>query len=464
MKAIISKSDLDAHKRVFLKIAKPQRGMADKTFVIITISDKFTVTCPGFSHAMECKALAWGRISVPYYVWKRLMRTVTFLPESEVTVTAENGKIGLAKLSISNPKIQVTHMSSPDRDARDTQTVSVLPSNMKGEEDATLNKPQVIPQEAPTPPGPSPAEGALTPSQVFDKVKDAVVVVKTIDAQGKGKVQGSGVLLPSGKIATNSHVVEGGASYLVGRGKQLVPATLYAEDGDKDICILDAKGITGKPVQFGKAASLKVGDPVYAVGAPRGLELSLSDGIVAQLRGGPPPLIQTTAAISPGSSGGGLFDGEGRLVGLTFLNLEGGQSLNFAIPAEWIGEVKPGRKPAAEGHSQTEWSKRAYDLEQLKDFQDMLDWCRKWTKSEPEDTVAWYGLGVAYRNLNRYNDAIKAFRQALRINPEYAGVWYNLGVACDLSGNPTAALDAVRKLRRLDPALADKLLNLIVPS
>jgi serine protease Do len=185
---------------------------------------------------------------------------------------------------------------------------------------------------------------ALTPDQVFDKVKDSIVLVKTLDAQGKVEGQGSGVLLPSGKIATNCHVVEGGASYQVGRGKELVRATLYAEDEDKDICLLDAKGITGKPAQLGKAAGLKVGVPVYAVGAPKGLELSLSDGIVAQLRGGPPPLIQTTAAISPGSSGGGLFDGEGRLVGLTTLYVEGGQNLNFAMPVEWIGEVKPGRK------------------------------------------------------------------------------------------------------------------------
>ncbi len=108
---------------------------------------------------------------------------------------------------------------------------------------------------------------ALTPDQVFDKVKDSIVVVKTLDAQGKVEGQGSGVLLPSGKIATNCHVVEGGVSYQVGRGKELVSATLYAEDADRDICILDAKGITGKPVQLGKAAGLKVGDPVYAVGA-----------------------------------------------------------------------------------------------------------------------------------------------------------------------------------------------------
>lgn len=198
---------------------------------------------------------------------------------------------------------------------------------------------------------------ALTPDQVFEQVKDAVVVVKTLDTQGNVKDQGSGVLLPSGKIATNCHVVERGTSYQVGRGNLLVSATLYAEDGDKDICLLNATGITGKPAELGKAAGLKMGDSVYAVGAPKGLELSLSDGLVVQLRGGPPPFIRTTAAISPGSSGGGLFDREGQLVGLTTLYIEGEQSLNFAMPVEWIGEIKPGHKPIAEERGQTEWLK-----------------------------------------------------------------------------------------------------------
>ncbi len=304
---------------------------------------------------------------------------------------------------------------------------------------------------------------ALTPAQVFDKVKDADVEVKTLDAQGKVKGQGSGVLLSSGRVATNCHVVEGGASYRVGRGKHLVAATLYAEDSDKDICLLDAKGIQGKPAQLGKAAALKVGDPVYAVGAPKGLELSLSDGIVAQLRGAPSPLIQTTAAISPGSSGGGLFDKEGRLVGLTTFYLEGGQSLNFAMPVEWIGEVKPGRKLVTEGPSHTEWWKRAIALETAKDWQGLLEWSRKWTTSEPEEVTAWYALGLAYDNLNRYDDAIEAFRQALSIQPEHINAWNGLGLAYFLSGNKTAALDAVRELRHLDPVRADKLFNLIVP-
>ena len=163
---------------------------------------------------------------------------------------------------------------------------------------------------------------ALTAAQVFDKVKDSVVVVETLDAQGEVEKMGSGVLVSLGRVATNSHVVEGGSSYRVSQGKKVFSATLFAEDSDKDIALLDVKGIQGKQVQVGKAAGLKVGDPVYAVGAPQGLELSLSEGVVAQLRGEPVPLIQTTAAISPGSSGGGLFDREGRLVGLTTFNLQ----------------------------------------------------------------------------------------------------------------------------------------------
>lgn len=307
---------------------------------------------------------------------------------------------------------------------------------------------------------------ALTPGQVFNKVKDAVVVVKALDAQGKLKGFGSGVLLPSGKIATNCHVVAGGASYKVGRGKQLVVATLYAEDGDKDICILDAKGIKGKPAQLGKAANLNVGDPVYAVGAPRGLELSLSDGIIAQLRGGPPPFIQTTAAISPGSSGGGLFNREGRLVGLTTLYIEGGQSLNFAMPVEWIGEVKPGRKTVAGGRSQTEWVKRAIVLEKLKDWQGLLDWCLKWKKSNPEDADALYNLVFAYHNLNRSDDANEAMHQGLRIidanrhfiilnNPENAAAWYKLGVNYDKFVHSDDAIEAYRQAIRINPEYAD---------
>lgn len=182
---------------------------------------------------------------------------------------------------------------------------------------------------------------ALTPAEVFEQVKDSVFVVRSYTAEGAQFMLGSAILLPTGKIATNCHVVKGAATYQVGRGKQFIPATLYAGDDVKDICLLDAPNIVGTPAQLGQAASLKVGVPVYAIGAPQGLELSLSDGIVSQLRDGIPPIIQTTAAISHGSSGGGLFDSSARLVGLTTRSSKDAQTLNFAMPVEWVAEIKP---------------------------------------------------------------------------------------------------------------------------
>jgi S1-C subfamily serine protease len=181
---------------------------------------------------------------------------------------------------------------------------------------------------------------AMTPSQVYESVKDSVVVVKVYDQQGRQTGQGSGVMLPSGDIVTNYHVVKAGVRYMVGQGKKGVPATLKAGDPDKDLCLLKATGVMAKPARLGKTSELKVGDPVYAVGAPEGLELSLSEGIVSQLRGGGShPIIQTAVAISQGSSGGGLFNAKGELVGITTFYLNEGQSLNFALPVEWIAEA-----------------------------------------------------------------------------------------------------------------------------
>jgi hypothetical protein len=82
-----------------------------------------------------------------------------------------------------------------------------------------------------------------------------------------------------------------------------------------------------------------VGAKVYALGNPRGLELTLSDGLVSALRrdrDGELKYVQISVPISHGSSGGGLFDTAGRLVGITTAGVDDAQNLNFALPAEWI--------------------------------------------------------------------------------------------------------------------------------
>lgn len=295
---------------------------------------------------------------------------------------------------------------------------------------------------------------ALTPSQVFDAVKDSIVVVKALNFMGKQTSQGSGVLLQGGRVATNCHVIKDGLSFQVGRGKQFVNATSYAGDSDKDVCLLEAKGIGGKPAILGKAASLKVGERVYAIGAPQGLELSLSDGIVSQLRGGSPPLIQTTAAISPGSSGGGLFDSEARLVGFTTLYIDGGQSLNFAMPVEWLADLKPGKDEPSRPHNsfgRLDWIFRAAALEEAQDWSGLLAFGKQWVRAEPDNPYAWNAVGEAYENLNQPDEAIAAFRQSLRINPKDGDAWGGLGISYAQLKRHDDAIAAYRQALLINP-------------
>ena len=315
----------------------------------------------------------------------------------------------------------------------------------------------------------------LTASQVYERVQDSIVVVKGYDQAGKMVGLGSGVMLPSGDIVTNYHVFKTGVRHTVVRGGKEVPATVKAGDPKKDLCLLSAPGLLAIPASLGQAAKLKVGDPVYAVGAPQGLELSLSEGIVSQLRGGQPPIIQTTVAISQGSSGGGLFNAEAELVGIMTFYVEGGQSLNFAMPVEWVGEMaaaattrqglmvqeKGSVTPAPAKQAAEGWVNGAEGLIRARDWQGLLSHGRQWTQAEPASPLAWFDLGVAFQELGRPREAIPAYQEALRLKPGYAVAWNNLALAYANSGNRNAALEALQQLRRYDPQRADKL-NLIL--
>ncbi len=190
---------------------------------------------------------------------------------------------------------------------------------------------------------------AKSPQEVFEIASKSVVLVEldNINAQNELVTEpvGSGVVVGKHEILTNCHVakaeLEGLGLRVREKGTEAVTgAQSYARIQGKDLCLLKTDRPVGQPAKLGTASQLKVGASVYAIGAPQGLELTLSDGVVSQLRSNPKaPLIQTTAPISPGSSGGGLFDSEGKLVGITTFYLEDGQNLNFALPVEWLNEL-----------------------------------------------------------------------------------------------------------------------------
>jgi tetratricopeptide (TPR) repeat protein len=320
-------------------------------------------------------------------------------------------------------------------------------------------------------------------SEVFQKVKDAIVVVKALHREGQEVSQGSGVVLPSGEVVTNHHVVEKGAALtVVAKGRSAL-ALIVGQDPDRDLALLFVVGLDASPAQLGRTEGLKVGQRVFAVGAPYGLELSISEGIVSQLRGKKPPIIQTTAAISPGSSGGGLFNEQGQLVGITSFYLKGGQGLNFAVPVEWVRELiaqskkaepppaakAPERAQAPDSSSEPRgaepertWLSQAAALEAAKDWSGLLEHSKRWTRAEPGESLAWYALGIAYGELGRYQEALDAYKEALRLKPDYAEAWNNLGNAYSDLGRYQEAIQAYKEALRLKPDYAEAWNNLAV--
>jgi S1-C subfamily serine protease len=183
----------------------------------------------------------------------------------------------------------------------------------------------------------APAAGSLSPQEVFARVKPSVFVVD-VYTNDRPVALGSAVAIDSGTLVTNKHVIQAGESFRVRQGPQSWPAVAAGVDPAHDLGILTVEGLQAPSVLTRLSSTLAVGERVYAIGAPVGLELTLSEGLISGLRPlqGGGSIIQTTTPISHGSSGGGLFDAEGRLIGITAGSVEQGQNLNFAIPADVI--------------------------------------------------------------------------------------------------------------------------------
>ena len=196
-------------------------------------------------------------------------------------------------------------------------------------------------------PAQQPARGAAPPGssrnaeQIFAEISPSIVRIIAADSGGRAYQQGSGVVTGSGRVITNCHVVKGAAQVTVMSAGESRSASVDVADEEFDLCSLDVSRLDAPAVTVGTVAGLRTGQRVFAIGAPLGLELTISEGIVSSLREmSQGKVIQTTAPVSPGSSGGGLFDAEGKLVGIVTFQQRAGQNLNFAVPADWIAEMR----------------------------------------------------------------------------------------------------------------------------
>jgi len=186
---------------------------------------------------------------------------------------------------------------------------------------------------------------ALSATQIYQRDAKGVVSIKAITTDGED--EGTGIVLnDSGLILTNDHVIKGATSITVdasGSSKVTRSATIVGEEANQDLALIrvNPSGLGLEPLTLVSSSSLQVGDSVYAIGNPYGLEETLTKGIVSALNreiSAPDGFkitgaIQTDAALNPGNSGGPLLNEQGDVIGV---------NSQIASDASTIGGSQPG--------------------------------------------------------------------------------------------------------------------------
>lgn len=261
-------------------------------------------------------------------------------------------------------------------------------------------------------------------AKVLERARGSVVTIETRDERGEPGSFGSGVVIAPERIVTNCHVVEDADTIQSIQGGKSSKVSLLRRDAPRDLCLLSAPGLQASPALLRPRGELRVGEAVYAVGNPLGLELSVSAGLVSALPAAGEPHIYTSAPLSPGSSGGGLFDAAGRLVGITTGVFHYGQNFNLALPADWVRELPRRGVPAAPRPPtpgpEPDWADAAHALSIAGDWSGLQALTERWIGSHPGAALAYVYRADVLANQGRLDDALAEARRASQFDPALA--------------------------------------------
>lgn len=235
----------------------------------------------------------------------------------------------LARLPIEDEGKSVA--SSRSLESVDESGVTVYSSSIPDVLNKALPRPSL---------GVSNKEG-LSAKDVFKKVKNSIWVL--ISGDGNDVSQGSAVAVHKNYLLTNCHVLNDRVSFIVNQsvGSEPIRVSLHTANKSADRCTLFSEKDLPSHVTIRPYLDVEVGEEVFSIGTPQGLDLTIAEGLLSSKRTmDNTRYLQTSAPISSGSSGGGLFDAYGNLLGITTMMLRESQNLNFAIPVDdfWNGQ------------------------------------------------------------------------------------------------------------------------------
>lgn len=313
----------------------------------------------------------------------------------------------------------------------------------------------------------------VSPEDLYSRCKGSVVTIFTFDSNRAPLGQGSGFVIAGNRVVTNYHVAAGSvsASVVFSDGSVTAVTAVIAASGPKDLVILEAETGNRPPLALGNELQLKVGETIYAIGAPRGLTTSLSSGLVSAFRQDQGQfLIQITAPIAPGSSGGPLLNSRAQVVGVTTSRLKDG-SFGFAAGA---GDLQQLLKVPLTMKAQLSdltgeddiAPKNVLDAVQTLYDQKKYEEAKASFESLPETAKATFEAQLLLCKIQQdrkaYNDAIQACEGAIKTKPTASDAYGVEALSMLMLGNTEQAESAASKAAKLSADLYyKKLLSII---
>lgn len=191
---------------------------------------------------------------------------------------------------------------------------------------------------------PEPPAKELSSKEIAAIALENLVVIEPIGKDGKIFGIGSGFFILPNVIATNAHVIENAHSIQIrypNSQKTDTASQIIAIDSTTDIALIRTTDFTAAaPLKLGNADKVSIGSTIYTVGNPQGLEGTFTDGLLSnrqRMRG--VEILQISAPISQGSSGGPVLDSSGSVIGVSTAYIKRGQNLNLAIPSVYISRL-----------------------------------------------------------------------------------------------------------------------------
>jgi Tfp pilus assembly protein PilF len=308
-----------------------------------------------------------------------------------------------------------------------------------------------------------PAVSLADADRIFKENSKAVVVVTAYDEKGNAISQGSGFIVRAdGAVVTNYHVIGMARDIKITAGDRILDVEgLIFTDEKNDLVILKAKVKNMPVVKLGVVEKANIGEHVYVISSPEGLENTISDGLLSGIReiDEKREILQITAPISPGSSGGAVFNRNGEVIGVVTFLIKEAQNLNFAMPVELIKDkISSKMVTAIKGSGLEDYEKTVeywfvigtmyFNLGMNKEA---IDAFKQAIKIDPDNADAHYNLGTAFIKSGMYKEAIEAYKQVIRIKPDYAEAHNNLGTAFIKSGMDKEAIEAYKQAIRINP-------------